>query len=96
MERVDNVPLHPKHFGADSVKRILDELKSKVEGKASGRFGFTILVTKIQGMSSGRLDESTGYAHYTVRYLSVVFRPFRNEILFAEVAMVNQVCILSF
>eukprot|EP01083_Nonionella_stella_P011016 31315_1 len=90
MEREDKVPLHPKYFGPDAVKRILDELKKKVEGKATGRFGFTILVTKIQGMSPGHLDDTTGFAHYTVRYLSVVFRPFRNEVLFAEVSMVNQ------
>ena len=37
------------------------------------------------------LDPDTGYAHFPVSYLALVFRPFKNEVLVAKVSTVNNV-----
>eukprot|EP00954_Amorphochlora_amoebiformis_P019697 1334228-Amorphochlora_amoeboformis.AAC.2 len=36
----------------------------KVEGKCTGRYGYTILVARIQKTKKGRLDVVTGNAHF--------------------------------
>lgn len=36
-------------------------------------------------VGKGRLDEDSGFATFEVSYLSLVFRPFKNEILLAKV-----------
>lgn len=62
-----------------------------VEGRTDGSYGYTILVTNFDfGSGGGVLDETTGKAHFKVTFKSVVFRPFKNEVLPAEVIVVNQ------
>lgn len=39
----------------------------------------------------GKLDEDSGYAHFDVKYLSLVFRPFKNEILLGKVHTITNV-----
>jgi hypothetical protein len=39
----------------------------------------------------GRLDEDSGFAHFDVNFLSLVFRPFKNEILLAKVHTITNV-----
>ena len=80
----------PKNFGKNMETKILHELKRKVEGKPSGHFGYTILVTRIKYTGQGILNEDTGNAHFKVEYWSLVFRPFVNEILPAEVKQLTQ------
>lgn len=41
------------------------------------------------GTLDGRLHIDTGYAHYPITYLALVFKPFKNEILNAVVTDVN-------
>jgi DNA-directed RNA polymerase II subunit RPB7 len=65
-------------------------LRKKVEGKCTGRFGYTILVTSLTDVGKGRLDEDSGSAVFPVTYLALVFRPIRNEILNTRVTQVNQ------
>lgn len=64
-----------------------------MEGKCTGRYGFTILVTNVlfdaPGTMDGRLHIDTGFAHFPVTYLALVFKPFKNEILNAVVTEVN-------
>jgi len=82
--------LHPKHFDKDIRDKIKTKLKEKVEGKATGRFGYTILVTHLISIGKGVLDDSTGYAHYPVQYYALVFRPFKGEILAAKVKTISK------
>ena len=42
-------------------------------------------------LGKGRLDEDSGFAHFDVEYLSLVFRPFKNEILLAKVHTITNV-----
>lgn len=82
--------LPPKHFGRDVEKKLLGELRAKVEGKCSGRFGYTILVLKLDEFGAARLDEDSGWAKFPVRFTSLVFRPFMNQVLPAEVVALNE------
>jgi DNA-directed RNA polymerase II subunit RPB7 len=36
------------------------------------------------------LNEDTGWAHFKVKYLALVFRPFKNEVLSAVVTELNE------
>lgn len=57
MRLEETVPVHPQFFGAELEKRVLSELKKKVEGQAHGRYGFVVLVTHVVHMSDGKLHE---------------------------------------
>jgi len=61
-----------------------------VEGKASGHFGYTILVTKVKDIGDGVLNEDSGNAHFKVTYSALVFRPFKGEILPSEVKSISK------
>jgi DNA-directed RNA polymerase II subunit RPB7 len=91
VERKDTLALHPRHFNSSLSSLLLTQLRHKVEGKCSGRYGYTILVTMLRDVGVGVLDPDTGYAHFPVSYLALVFRPFKNEILIAKVTTVNNV-----
>jgi hypothetical protein len=70
---------------------VLEQLKFKVEGKCTGRYGYTIAVTHMVNVGRGQLHEDSGYAYFPVKYMSLVFRPFKNEILPAKVTMISPV-----
>lgn len=89
-ERDTTLELHPRDFGKNLEKTILAELRNKIEGKCTGRFGYTITISKLERVGKGRLHEDSGYCHFPVTYLAVIFRPFKNEILPAHVTLVNQ------
>merc|ERR1719479_765369 len=88
--REDKLSIPPRDFGKDLRSKIMTQLRNKVEGKATGRYGFTILVTTLLKVGDGRLYEDTGDAHFPVKYFALVFRPFKNEILPAEVKTVSK------
>ena len=89
VERKDTLALHPRHFTSSLSTLLLSQLRHKVEGKCTGRYGYTILVTQIRDVGAGTLDADTGFAHFPVDYLALVFRPFKNEVLAARVTTVN-------
>jgi len=89
VEREDTLTLHPKYFDQHVEKQVLNQLRLKVEGKCTGRWGYTIAVTSIQCLQKGRLHPDTGFAHFPVRYMACVFRPFKNEILPAKVTDIS-------
>lgn len=66
------------------------KLRQKVEGKASGKFGYTILVFKMIHLSEGVLNEDTGNAQFTVEYLAMIFKPFVGEVLPGEVTSLSK------
>ena len=91
VERKDTLALHPRHYTSSLSSLLLSQLRAKVEGKCTGRYGYTILVTMMREVGAGVLDPDTGYAHFPVSYLALVFRPFKNEVLVAKVTTVNNV-----
>ena len=91
VERKDRLALHPRHYTSSLSSLLLSQLRAKVEGKCTGRYGYTILVTMMREVGAGVLDPDTGYAHFPVSYLALVFRPFKNEVLVAKVTTVNNV-----
>ena len=91
MDRENDIALPPKFFGRELRSHLLDELRRQVEGQCTGQYGFTILVTNIKHFSQTGLDEDTGWAHFCVQYHALVFRPFRNQVLPAEVLSLNAV-----
>jgi len=89
IERQESLALAPRYFGKSIEKHILEQLRRKVEGKCSGRFGFTIIVAALTKIEKGKLHEDSGFAHFPVTYHALVFRPFKNEILPAKVTAIN-------
>mmetsp|Transcript_3372 Transcript_3372/g.5213 ORF Transcript_3372/g.5213 Transcript_3372/m.5213 type:complete len:179 (+) Transcript_3372:47-583(+) len=92
IDREENVELPPSDFQKGIKDKVQKRLKEKVEGKCSERYGFTIMVAAIINKNNleGRLDEITGCAHFKVRYRAIVFKPYPNEILMAEVDKITE------
>jgi DNA-directed RNA polymerase II subunit RPB7 len=84
------VQLPPAQFGQNIREKVIEMLKAKVEGKCTGRFGYTIIVCKVENVTKGKLHPVTGMGHFHVRYNALVFKPYKNEILQAEVTGVNE------
>lgn len=60
IKRTENLALHPRYFGSDMQDVVLEQLKSKVEGKCSGRYGYCVAVVCLSLTAASCLDESTG------------------------------------
>lgn len=58
-----------------------------------GTHGYAILVVTIKDsdIGSGRIDADTGMVHYRVKYTAIFLRPYTNEIVDADVAVVTKV-----
>jgi DNA-directed RNA polymerase II subunit RPB7 len=83
--------MHPKTFGPNLRKTIIEKLNQDVEGTCSGQYGFIIFVTAVQDIGAGVIQEGTGMVDFQVTYKAIVFRPFRNEVVDAVVTQVNKV-----
>jgi DNA-directed RNA polymerase II subunit RPB7 len=88
VKRTDTVALHPKSLGKHVGDEMVKSLRKKVEGKNTGRFGFTICVIQIDTFSEGKLHPDTGYCHYNVSYTALVMRNFYNEVVPARVVSI--------
>lgn len=92
VEREDTVAVKPAFFGQNIEKHVMRLVRGKVEGRCTGRFGYTVLVTDFPEMGErkheGRLLES-GEAEFRVKYVSLVFRPLLHEVLPAVVSRVT-------
>ncbi len=100
VERTEKVALPPKEFGGDIHSKVVTELKKKFEGRCSAKWGYTLFVFPGQDgapvtMSAGILDIDTGCAVFDVKFTSMVFRPFNNEVMLAEVLSVSPVRCVS-
>jgi DNA-directed RNA polymerase subunit E'/Rpb7 len=71
------------------VKRRLHEA---YEGMHVGRFGFVVLIDRIEELGKGKIIDGAGMIQFSVRFLAVVMRPFKNEVLEATVESVHEVC----
>jgi len=89
VQRHELLELPPKFFGASLEAALSGALRSKVEGKVSSRWGYTLAVHQITKIGDGKLHEDQGHAIYPVDYIALVFRPLKNEVLYAQVTNVN-------
>nr|GEZ12935.1 DNA-directed RNA polymerase II subunit RPB7 [Tanacetum cinerariifolium] len=85
-----NMQLHPRHFGRELREKLVSKLMKDVEGTCSGRHGFVVAITGIEDIGKDIIRDGTGFVTFPVKYLCVVFRPFKGEILEATVTMVNK------
>ena len=83
--------LHPVYFGANLHATVKQKLFSEVEGKCTGKYGFVIAVTSIDNIGAGYILPSQGFVEYPVKYQAIVFRPFKGQVLDAEVTQINKV-----
>lgn len=90
IELTQAINISPIHFGASVRSTVIDKLVAKVEGKCFGDTGYVILVKSIKSISDGKTDDTYGHVQFVVVFLAVVFRPFRGEVLDAQISSVNK------
>lgn len=89
IQRRDTISLPPRYFTRNLEIELMSQLRNKIEGKCSGRYGYTLAITNLEDISSGKLHDDTGYAEYNILYNCLVFRPFKNEIIPAIVKSIT-------
>ncbi|GKE82090.1 DNA-directed RNA polymerase II subunit RPB7, partial [Tanacetum coccineum] len=80
----------PRHFGRELLEKLVSKLMKDVEGTCSGRHGFVVAITGIEDIGKWIIRNGTRFVTFLAKYLYVVFRPFKEEILEATVTMVNK------
>lgn len=76
LERI--ITLHPSFFGSKVREYLTRRLYDEVEGTCTGSY-YIICVMDVIGISEGRIIPGNARAEYTIRYRTVVWRPFRGE-----------------
>uniref|UniRef100_A0A7S3UZC8 RNA polymerase Rpb7-like N-terminal domain-containing protein n=1 Tax=Aplanochytrium stocchinoi TaxID=215587 RepID=A0A7S3UZC8_9STRA len=84
--------IQPKDLGPSLRHRIRERLAAEVEGKSLGRYGYIIKVENIpdSAISKGRLEDATGEVQYKIKFVAIVFRPFKEEVIDAVVGVCNE------
>ncbi len=77
-------------FGKNIQSVVKNKLQNETEGTCSERYGFIIIVTEILNISRGVIQEGIGCAKFSVKFEAIVFRPFKGEILDANVTTINK------
>ena len=72
------ITLHPSFFGNKIREYLTNRLFEDVEGTCTGSY-YIICVMDIIGISEGRVVPGSAVAEYTVKYRTVVWRPFKGE-----------------
>lgn len=66
-------------------------IDTQVEGTCSGRYGFIVMVTRMEDPGMGEVtDDGTARAKFHIKYDCIVFRPFKGEVVDAVVTQVNK------
>lgn len=68
-----------------------DKLRSDVEGKCVGQYGYIITVLNIIDTGSGTVIPGDGAAEFLCRYRAIVFKPFKGEVLEGVVDEISKV-----
>ena len=89
------IDLHPSHFGTKLKATVRQRLMKEKEGTSVDQYGYVVYVVAIddEDIGAGVVDSTTGYAKFVVRYLALLFRPFKNEVCDAVVQSVSTVCV---
>ena len=88
MQRIVTLP--PHFFGPKLRETLERKLVDEVEGTCSGRYGYIVLVDAITDIGKGRIQDGSGHATFHMQYNSLVFKPFKGEVLDAVVTQVNK------
>lgn len=70
----------PSTFGPNLHEQIRQRVYREVQGTVDGRYGFIIMITTVQPIPRGQIQEG-GHAVFPVTYQAIVFKPFRGEVL---------------
>mmetsp|Transcript_7810 Transcript_7810/g.16309 ORF Transcript_7810/g.16309 Transcript_7810/m.16309 type:complete len:185 (-) Transcript_7810:5-559(-) len=87
-----SLTLDPIHFGPNLHSTITKLTKEACEGRPLSHYGYVVHVIDVsrENMRAGVVEYDTGAVCYDVKYEALIFRPFKNEVLDANVAVVNQ------
>jgi len=85
-----NLIVPPRALGPRLQSTLVTKLHEEVEGTCSGRYGFIITVTSVEHMGMGRVQESTGFVIFPVKFKAIVFKPFKGEVVDGVVTQVTK------
>ncbi|KAJ2498553.1 DNA-directed RNA polymerase II subunit [Coemansia sp. RSA 1972] len=83
------ITLHPSFLGPRMREFVTKRLYKDVEGTCTGRYGYIVAVVAILDIQIGKIIPGHGSAEFEVKYSAILFKPFKNEVLDAVVATVN-------
>ncbi|KAK9840410.1 hypothetical protein WJX74_009478 [Apatococcus lobatus] len=86
-----DVELHPRFFGPNMRDTLKAKVTAEVEGTVSGKYGFIAAVPDVVDYGRGIIREGTGFATFRVKYLCIVMRPVKGEVMDCVVTSVNKV-----
>ena len=86
------VLLHPRFFARNLKDRLKKTLVREVSGSNLGMDGFVVAVCKVQDkdVSRGKLQTATGQAVFHIKFDAILLRPYKNEVVQAEVMLCNR------
>ena len=85
------ITLHPSFFGSKITEYLTEKLFRDVEGTCNGQY-YIVCVVDILDISEGIVIPGLGKADYTVRYRTVVWRPFKGETVRFFKASLTRLC----
>ncbi|KAK2964766.1 putative DNA-directed RNA polymerase II subunit rpb7 [Blattamonas nauphoetae] len=83
LEKLVEIP--PESLGPNIEQLVFDKLKRDVLFTVSGRYGYIIAIRRIQTLTEGYIRPGTGNAVFKVVYTAILFKPFRGEVVDAQV-----------
>lgn len=90
---VQNIHLSPSYLGPNIQTLIEEYLLSKVEGSC-GSSGYVVMVLSIDEISESRII-LTGETIFTVKYKALTLKPFKGEIIDANVVETNKMGVFA-
>uniref|UniRef100_A0A7S2Y2T3 DNA-directed RNA polymerase II subunit RPB7 n=1 Tax=Fibrocapsa japonica TaxID=94617 RepID=A0A7S2Y2T3_9STRA len=84
--------LPPAYLGPKIKETIRRRLIEEVEGTCLGKYGYVITVTEVkeEGMKTGVISNEFGEVIFHISYDAICFRPFKGEVLDANVTVVTE------
>ncbi|AFM98695.1 RNA polymerase II subunit 7 [Encephalitozoon hellem] len=90
---VQNIHLSPSYLGPNIQTLIEEYLLTKVEGSCSSS-GYVVMVLSIDEISESRII-LTGETIFTVKYKALTLKPFKGEIIDANVVETNKMGVFA-
>lgn len=84
-----DVCVSPAEVGGDLAAVFTRELRG-LEGKILGETGYLICVLRYSQVSSGKVDNETGFVTFKVDYMAVTFKLEQGEYLVASPYLINE------
>ncbi|QDS68145.1 hypothetical protein FKW77_010315 [Venturia effusa] len=83
-EEERTINLHPSFFGPNITKYLDDQLLGDVEGTLQGDY-FVVCVMQPHEYSDGKIVPGSSFAEFVVHYRAIVWKPFKGEVVDAQV-----------